>query len=212
MERPHREVKSLPYFCFMARIQTEKEKSRKEVILKAAAFLFHDKGYKSASMRDLASRVGVEAASLYNHIRSKSELLHDICFDTANLYWEHLHEVEQSDDKPIGKIEKLIRFHIRQILQNYEDVYVTDREWKHLTEPYLTNYRNQRRDYRKSFAAIIQEGIDAAQIQNIDASTAVLILLHAITGVESWHRSKEKISAEELEDNMVTIFINGLKK
>lgn len=196
----------------MARIQTEKDKSRKEVILKAAAFLFHEKGYKSASMRDLASQVGVEAASLYNHIRSKTELLHDICFDTANIYWEHLHEVEKSDANPIEKIEKLIRFHIRQIVQNYEEVYVTDREWKHLTEPYLTNYRNQRRDYRKSLAAIIQEGIDAKLIQQIDASTAVLILLHAITGVESWHRSKEKISAEALEDHMVTIFIRGLKK
>ena len=62
----------------MARIRTAKDVSRKEVILKAAAQLFHEKGYKAASMRDLAERVGVEAASLYNHIRSKTELLHDI--------------------------------------------------------------------------------------------------------------------------------------
>ncbi len=196
----------------MARIHTEKDTSRKEVILKAAAYLFHEKGYKSASMRDLASQVGVEAASLYNHIRSKTELLHDICFNTANLYWDHLHEIEKSDERPIEKVEKLIRFHINQIISNYEEVYVTDREWKHLTEPYLTNYRNQRRDYRKSFGAIIQAGIDNGEIQQIDASTAVLILLHAITGVESWHRSTVKISAEELENNMLTIFIKGLKK
>jgi AcrR family transcriptional regulator len=196
----------------MARIQTDKDKSRKEIILRAAAHLFHKKGYKSASMRDLASQVGVEAASLYNHIKSKTELLHDICFDTANLYWEHLHEVEKSKASPIEKIEKLIRFHIRQIIEHYEEVYVTDREWKHLEEPYLTNYRNQRRDYRKSLAAIIQEGIDTGYVQFIDASTAVLIILHAITGVESWHRSYQKIDATELENNMVTIFINGLKK
>ncbi len=47
----------------MARIRTAKDVSRKEVIIKAAAKLFHEKGYKAASMRDLAVKVGVEAAS-----------------------------------------------------------------------------------------------------------------------------------------------------
>ena len=78
----------------MARIRTAKDVSRKEVIIKAAAKLFHEKGYKAASMRDLAVKVGVEAASLYNHIRSKSELLHDICFDVANIFNAHINDIE----------------------------------------------------------------------------------------------------------------------
>jgi len=74
----------------MARIQIDKDSTRKDVIIKAAAQLFREKGYKAASMRDLAEKVGVEAASLYNHIRSKTELLHDICFNVANAFWEHI--------------------------------------------------------------------------------------------------------------------------
>ena len=35
--------------------------------------------------------------------------------------------------------------------------------------------------------------------------------LHAVSGIESWHRSTKKISAEELEQNMVAILIDGLK-
>ena len=93
----------------MARIRTAKDVSRKEVILKAAAALFHEKGYKAASMRDLAELVGVEAASLYNHIRSKTELLHDICFNVANVFWEHISKVESSDARPIEKLEILLR-------------------------------------------------------------------------------------------------------
>jgi hypothetical protein len=38
-----------------------------------------------------------------------------------------------------------------------------------------------------------------------------LIFLHAVSGIESWHRSTKKISAEELEQNMVAILIDGLK-
>ena len=170
----------------MARIQTEKDVSRKEVIIKAAAKLFREKGFKAASMRDLAVKVGVEAASLYNHIRSKSELLHDICFDVANIFIEQISQVEVSDDMPLKKLEKLLRFHIRQMIENFEEVYVSDREWRYLAEPYLSNFQNQRRSYRKRFAAIIQQGIEKGEINRIDASTAVLIILHSIGGIESW--------------------------
>ena len=196
----------------MARIKTNKDISRKEVILKASAALFREKGYKAASMRDLAVKVGVEAASLYNHIRSKAELLHDICFDVANIFVENISDVEASNATPIKKIETLLRFHIQQMTDNFEEVYVADREWRYLTEPYLSNYQNQRRSYRRRFAAIIEDGIKAGEINKIDASTAVLILLHAVSGIESWHRSKQKISGEELAENMLTILIEGVKK
>jgi len=196
----------------MARIRTGKDGSRKEVIVKAAAALFHEKGYKAASMRDLAERVGVEAASLYNHIRSKTELLHDICFNVANVFWEHINKVESSDAKPIEKLETLLRFHIKQMLENFQEVYISDREWRYLTDPYLSNFQNQRRNYRKRFAAIIEQGVVSGEINKIDASTAVLIVLHAVSGIESWHRSTHKISGEELEENMITIFIDGVKK
>ncbi|MBV9961513.1 MAG: TetR family transcriptional regulator [Parafilimonas sp.] len=196
----------------MARIRTGKDGSRKDVIVKAAAALFHEKGYKAASMRDLAESVGVEAASLYNHIRSKTELLHDICFNVANLFWEHISKVETSDAKPIEKLETLLRFHIRQMIENFQEVYISDREWRYLADPYLSNFQNQRRNYRKRFAVIIEQGIADGEINKIDASTAVLIVLHAVSGIESWHRSKHKISGEELEENMITILIDGLKK
>ena len=196
----------------MARIQTEKDVSRKEVILKAAASLFREKGYKAASMRDLAVKVGVEAASLYNHIRSKTELLHDICFNVANVFFEHMSMVETSNESPLKKLEILLRFHIKQMIENFEEVHVTDREWRYLAEPYLSNYQNQRRGYRKRFTAIIEKGIEAGELNKIDASTAVLIILHAIGGIESWHRSTQKISGQELEENMITILIDGLKK
>ncbi len=196
----------------MARIQTDKDVSRKEVILKASAKLFREKGYKAASMRDLAVKVGVEAASLYNHIRSKAELLHDICFNVANVFFEHINMVEATNATPIEKLETLLRFHIQQMINDFEEVYVSDREWRYLDDPYLSNFQNQRRSYRKRFASIIQSGIEQGQINKIDASTAVLVILHAISGIDSWHRSTHKVSGEELEENIVTILIEGLKK
>ena len=53
--------------------------NKKELILSEAAMLFKEKGFGGTSMRDLAEKVGMEAASMYNHIKSKDEILELIC-------------------------------------------------------------------------------------------------------------------------------------
>lgn len=196
----------------MAKIKSNRNSTRKEVIIAEAAKLFREKGFSATSMRDLAEHVGVEAASLYNHISSKAEILQEICFKVANQFMSHIEEVDNSQQSAIAKIEAILRFHIRQMVEHYEEVYVSDREWKHLTEPYMQNMQSQRRAYRQKIALIIEEGIRKGEIKAIDAPTAVLIMLHAVSGIESWHRSTKKIEGGVLEDNMVMILVEGLKK
>lgn len=195
----------------MAKIKSKKNGTRKEAIIEEAALLFHQKGFNATSMRDLAEQVGVEAASLYNHIQSKSEILQEICFQVANEFSTHFQEIEQQEASHIEKVERVLRFHIRQMVENYTYVNVADREWRHLPDPYLSNYQHQRRVYRKRFAALIEAGIEAGEIREVDAPTAVLIMLHAVSGIESWHRSRQKISAADLEKNMVLLLIQGMK-
>ena len=194
----------------MARIKTDNNTSRKEVIVTKAAVLFREKGFKAASMRDLAEAVGVEAASLYNHIKSKSELLHELVFNVANRFVLKMDEIESEPISSLQKMEKLLRFHISEMINHYEEVYVSDREWKHLSDPYLKCLDFNLHTLSKRFAAIIETGIRNGEVKNIDAPTAVLIMLHAISGIESWHRSTQKISAEALEYIMITILVGGL--
>jgi AcrR family transcriptional regulator len=197
----------------MAKIKRNRNGTRKDVIIAKAAKLFREKGFSATSMRDLAEHVGVEAASLYNHISSKAEILQEICFKTANNFMSHIEEVDATPNKTaIEKIQAILRFHIKQMVDNYEEVYVSDREWKHLTDPYLSNMQSQRRAYRQRIGLIIEDGIRKGEIKPIDAPTAVLIMLHAVSGIESWHRSKKKIPGELLEDNMVQILVDGLRK
>ncbi|MFO0414559.1 MAG: TetR/AcrR family transcriptional regulator [Bacteroidota bacterium] len=196
----------------MGKLKVAKNESRKDLIIKAGAALFREKGFGAASMRDLAENIGIEAASLYNHIKSKNEILESVCFGVANDFNAHMDEVELSDASPLEKIETVLRFHILQMVEHVEEVLVADREWKHLDEPYRSNFHNQRRNYRKRFATIVEDGIKKNQIKKIDSPTAVLIMLHAVGGIESWHRSTAKITAQEVEENIVRILIDGLKK
>ncbi len=196
----------------MAKIQTGKNNSKKEVILKKAATLFKTKSYSASSMRELAEVVGVEASSLYNHIGSKSELLQDICFKTGIQFTEQINKINNQPGTTVEKIEAVIRFHIVTMAENYDEVFVANHEWKHLEEPYLTDFLNIRRSYEKSLVAFIEQGVALQEIKPVNPYVAMLTILSAVRGIEFWHRSKKNVSLQVLEDDMVKQLLTGIVK
>jgi AcrR family transcriptional regulator len=195
----------------MAKIIPGKNGSKKDAITQKASALFRKKGFTATSMRDIAEAIGVEAPSLYNHIESKNAILKDICFRVARLFTRNLREVELGPELYLSKIESIIRFHISMMIGEYESVYISDHEWKHLPEPFLSDFKTRRRNYHSRLAAILQNGINNKEIGVINPYVAVLTILSAIGGIESWQRSGKKIDAKSLEENMVKILVGGLR-
>jgi TetR/AcrR family transcriptional regulator, cholesterol catabolism regulator len=196
----------------MARIKPGKNASKKDVIIQKAAALFKSKGFTSASMRELAEAVGVEAPSLYNHIGSKSELLHEICFKVATVFTLYIDNTENNTGNFVTRLDQIIRFHIHMMLENYDEVYVANHEWKHLKEPYLSNFLIQRRAYEKRLISLIEAGIAAKEFKQTNAYVAVLTILSAVRGLEFWQQHKKNISSQILEDDMVNHLLKGITK
>lgn len=194
----------------MAKIVTGKNHSKKEVILKKAATLFKTKSFSASSMRELADVVGVEAPSLYNHIGSKSELLQDICFKIGSHFTEQIEQISTSDKSTVAKIEAVIRFHIEMMAENFDEVYVANHEWKHLNEPYLTDFLNIRRNYEKSLMGFIEEGITKNEIKAVNPYVTVLTILSAVRGLEFWQRNKKNVPLQVLENDMVNQLLYGI--
>jgi AcrR family transcriptional regulator len=189
-----------------------KKASKKDLILRKASAMFREKGFPATSMRDLADMVGIEAASLYNHIQSKSEILQEIIYRTANDCNVHMDSLDDGKLTSIQKVESLIRFHAQMMLERFDDYTVMINEWIHLSEPYLTNFTSQRRSYVQRMEAMIQSGIENKEMKPVLPYIAMLTILSSVRGLEFWHRSGKKINPQTIEDNMVAFLINGLKK
>jgi TetR/AcrR family transcriptional regulator, cholesterol catabolism regulator len=185
--------------------------NKKEIILERSSELFRTRGYSATSMRDIADAVGMEAASLYNHIRSKSDLLQEIVFAIAVGCNQHLEEVTGQTGSSTAKIEAVIRFHIRLMITRFNEYYVMTHDWHHLAEPHLVNFAQQRRAYVQQLEAIIETGIAAGEFRNIIPYVAVLNILSAVMGLEFWQRSAKRYSEQEMEDNIVLHLLSGLK-
>jgi AcrR family transcriptional regulator len=196
----------------MGKIKPGKNATKKDVIIQKASSLFKAKGFNATSMRELADTMDIEAPSLYNHIGSKSELLQGICFNIANEFTSHLEKAETMTTGKTAIIENIMRFHIQMMLDKYDEVFVANHEWKHLKEPYLSNFLNQRRNYEKRLVALIEQGIEAKELKTINPYVAVLNILSAVRGLEFWHRHKKNVSARVLEDDMVDHLLKGIVK
>lgn len=176
-----------------------------------ATELFHQNGFSASTMRDLAGRLNIEAASLYNHIKSKDEMLEAVCLRIANSYAEHLGRIEQ-EGTAAEQIAALIRLHVRMIIDDKAAVSVANNEWKHLKEPALTTFKSIRRDYERRFAAIIERGIREGVFRQVNASVALFTILSSVRWVELWFRPDRGIDPQTLENDMVTMLLNGLQQ
>jgi len=194
----------------MARAQRKKA-SKKDLIVQKAASMFREKGFPATSMRDLAESVGIEAASLYNHIQSKSEILQQIISHISDDCNKHLADMDSSGLSNLKKIESVIRFHIQMMFNRFEDYHVMINEWIHLEAQPLAEFVSQRRAYVQRLETFISDGIDAKEIKPILPYVAVLTILSAVRGLEFWHRSQKTYTPEELEESMVAYLIGGLK-
>ena len=122
---------------------------KKQVIIETAAELFREKGFSATSIRDLAARVGLEPSSIYSHIKSKEELLVEICMPFAQYFTDGMHEIFTSDVSPKKKLRELIKLHLNAAYDHPASVTVFNDEWRFLAGHQLSHFLEMRKEYEK---------------------------------------------------------------
>lgn len=187
--------------------------SRKEQVIRAAAALFREKGYVAASMRDLAQKLGIEAASLYSHIKSKEEILHSLCFDMAAEFRKSLDAVEQLPAPASEKLRQGIIGHIEVMAKDLIASAVFMNEHRHLSQPYLRDFLLLRINYINRFKSIIEEGVRSGDFKDtIDKKLAVMTLFSSLNWMPQWYDPGSDINSSELGEQLADMLVNGLKK
>src|SRR3984885_1121033 len=80
------------------------KRNRQDEVLEVAVEIFHEKGYASASIQDVAEEVGVLKGSLYHYIDSKEDLLARIFEDSADQFVAMLDEAGSLDERPLERL------------------------------------------------------------------------------------------------------------
>src|SRR6188508_745686 len=187
--------------------------SRKEQVIRKAAELFKEKGYAAASMRDLAQLLGIEAASLYSHIKSKEEILRSLCFDMAAEFRKSLEEVEKEGGTSSEKLKNGIIGHIQVMAKDLTASAVFMNEHRHLSQPFLRDFLLLRINYINRFKHIIESGVKTGEFKdNIDKKLAVMTLFSSLNWMPLWYDPKGVIDPIALGQQLADMLVTGLKK
>lgn len=186
--------------------------SRKEQILQTAAVLFKQKGYASTSMRDIAAALGIEAASLYHHIKSKEEILETICFGMADRLLNGIAEVNDIYFSAEEKLRMAIEYHVAIVTENISQSAVFQHEWKSLSEPKLQEFKTLRDAYENEIKVILNDGVQEDIFEPVDQKFAALTILSTVNWINEWYNPSGKMKPKEVAEKLSDFILGGLRK
>ena len=184
--------------------------SRRAQIKTEAALLFRQKGYPATSMRSLATQIGVEAASLYNHFPSKAAILEAICFEMAEEFQEAQVEIFYGNAPADQRLHQAILAHVNILARNLDSAAVFFQDWRHLPEPGLSEFHQLRKAYEQGFRAIVQEGKKNGLFRSVDDKFTVLTILSALNMMYEWYRPGGEMKAHDVGEQLADNLINGI--
>ena len=186
-----------------------KIQTRKQEIIHTAAILFKEKGYSAVTMRDIANEMGIKAASLYNHIKSKQEILNCIIVSLAEKFTKGMNTIVGNPISSIQKLEAIIELHVNITTNNENEMASLNADWMHLEEQ-LDYYLGLREDYENNFRSIIKDGINKHEIINLDVDVMLFSILSTLRSLYLWIPKKEVCKPKQLAINLSKVLIRGI--
>ena len=209
----------------MARKPADQSVSRDDII-KAAADVLRENGHDATTMKEIAARVNLTAASLYHHFRNKDFLLLAVLERGLALTIERLEPIVKSDKSACDKLSEMINSHIVSITNNPAVGAAMVFEIKSLMNADTAEQgngdrdefiqrRNQffkQRDYFESlFRETVLEGIAQGEFRPVDAAIVAKAILGAHNWVGVWYKASGRLTGSEIAAIMIDTFLTSLK-
>ncbi|MCZ6828234.1 MAG: TetR/AcrR family transcriptional regulator [Gammaproteobacteria bacterium] len=188
----------------------EQHDIKRRAILRTAAVLFSEKGFRETSLNDIASALNVTKPTLYYYVKNKDDILFQ-CLHTA------LEELEVRilviDQSNAPGLEKLRRF-----VEAFVTLFDGDLG-RCVARPGLDPLGDDYRDRIQPFyhrvdarlRTIITAGIEDGSIAACDPKIAAFTLFGAMNWIIQWFDPALGYSAGEIAAQMNKLFINGMR-
>jgi AcrR family transcriptional regulator len=185
---------------------------RDSEVLEAAARVFAQRGYASASVQDVADDLGISRGSVYHYVDTKEDLLFALLEQVA-AGLDLLHEEVATTEglAPLERIALYVRLLVLHNLENLTPISVYYRDVEHLSEARLDRLRRRGRVHRRYLISLINEAqseglIDAGR----DAGVVADCVLATIVWTYSWYRPNDCIGRDGVADICVSFAMGGI--
>jgi AcrR family transcriptional regulator len=189
-----------------------KWESRYREVLDATAVEFAEKSYLGASMRDIAERLGVRAASLYYYLPSKEAALLAICKLGVLEFIDNLKDITERPDPAPEKLRAAITNHLLPLRKSpaadYIRVFVLHRH--ELPDGPRREVGRLARTYQSLIQQIFTDGVAAGEFaSDLNPELATLGLLGLCNSVIASRSLPPMATVDDFIAEYSRIFIRG---
>ena len=194
----------------MARPQSPDYDKRREKIVEAAARLYAEKGFKGASVADLAKACETSKSLIYHYFPSKEDILYDVMAS-------HLELLAEAAEEAVGSESVDPKERLRAIAHSFMRLYsgAADRHRVLLNE--LDNLPAERRAdviaKQRRIVALVESQIREVRPDlagGAQARALTMLFFGMINWTHTWFKACGEIPAETLANLAVNLMLNGL--
>ena len=182
----------------MARTLGSYAKLTKPKISEIALHLFAERGYAAVSMRQIASKVGLQVGALYNYFPDKQTILSELLINhMENLLqtWRRQTLPEKSDKL----LEFFVDFHIEYHLNRPEEVFIAYMELRNLNPDNFKKIEKLRNKYELILSKILSDGVNKNLFTCEETKIASLAIIGMLKEVNTWYKKDGRISVPEIK-------------
>ena len=184
---------------------------RRDEVLRVAARVFRTKGYRAATLNDIADEFGFTRAALYYYFASKQEILIAIGENAAVEMVRELDKALAGETPLREQIQRIFEGHARVVLGNMDTIAVSLAEKQALPRRIRDRLEAGEQQWVDRLAGLIQEGIDSGAISpNTPPKVTALSLLGMANWATRWYRRGIGVTPDEMAELIGRLAANGL--
>jgi len=182
--------------------------NRKAEVLRCAARLFSELGFRQATLEDVAGALGITRPALYHYAKNKDELA-ALCSGLAD---ELIQEAISAALRHQTGREQIVAFFRRYAEIICDDfgrcfVLVHRREY---SEAQQKESRLSQREIDHSIREMVKRGVDDGSLKSVDPTTVSRALFGAFNSIPVWYRPTSERSPSQIAEDFLVVLLAGL--
>lgn len=185
-------------------------RAKQAEILARSARVIAEEGYEKASIRKIASAMGMSVSALYYYFSSKEDLLFSIQYGSFDGLVRALEIRLVGEADPERKLYLLIENHLEFFLGRLSELTICSHEINTLTGEAYQKVFERRRRYFHIALGIVKELKARRRAAGLDAALAALNLMGMLNWIYMWYDPVRNRSYRALAKEIYSLFLNGI--